>query len=120
MSSAERPAAERELEALLLVRLLRLNAMIYGLVTGLLAGLGIFVATNCLLLKGGAVVKPHLALLNQFLPGYRVTFAGSLIGLVYGFVLGFLTGWSVATLYNWVLRLRTKRVEDRPRFPPPA
>jgi hypothetical protein len=115
-----RPAAERDLEALVLVRFLRLNAMIYGIVAGVLAGLGIFVATNWLLLKGGAVVGPHLALLGQFLPGYRVTFTGSLIGLVYGFVLGFLTGSSIATMYNWLVRFKTKRVEDHRRFPPPS
>jgi hypothetical protein len=69
------------LEEVVLTRLLRLNAAVHGLVTGLVAGLGLFIATNWLVLKGGEVVGPHLALLGQFFVGYRVTFVGSLIGL---------------------------------------
>jgi hypothetical protein len=87
-------------------RLLRLSAALHGLVTGLLLGLLIFLATNWLVLKGGAVVGPHLALLAQFFPGYRVTFVGSLIGLGYGFVVGFAIGFAIAWLYNRLLVLR--------------
>ena len=73
------------LETVVMTRLLRLNAALHGVVTGLLLGLGIFVATNWLVLKGGPVVGPHLALLGQFFIGYRVTLLGSLIGFAYGF-----------------------------------
>jgi hypothetical protein len=97
------------LETVVMTRLLRLNAALHGIVTGLLFGLGIFVATNWLVLKGGPVVGPHLALLGQFFIGYRVTFVGSLLGFVYGFVLGFVIGFVIAWLYNRVLYLRTSR-----------
>jgi hypothetical protein len=97
------------LETVVMTRLLRLNAALHGIVTGLLFGLGIFVATNWLVLKGGPVVGPHLALLGQFFIGYRVTFLGSLIGFAYGFALGFVIGFSIAWLYNRVLYLRTSR-----------
>jgi hypothetical protein len=97
------------LETVVMTRLLRLNAALHGIVTGLLFGLGIFVATNWLVLKGGPVVGPHLALLGQFFIGYRVTFLGSLIGFAYGFALGFVIGFSIAWLYNHVLYLRTSR-----------
>jgi hypothetical protein len=80
--------------------------MVQGIVTGIVVGLGIFIAPNWLVLKGGAVVGPHLSLLGQFLPGYRVTFVGSLIGLVYGLVGGFVGGYLVASLYNWIVALR--------------
>src|SRR5919108_5534443 len=96
----------RALEELVLTRVIRLNAVVQGLVTGLLAGLAIFVATNWLILKGGPVVGPHLALLGQFFIGYRVTFVGSLIGLAYGFVAGFLLGYGIARMYNWLVSLR--------------
>ena len=43
---------EKALEAVVLTRLLRLNATLQGLVIGIIAGLGIFVATNWLLIKG--------------------------------------------------------------------
>ena len=81
-------------------RILRLDAMLAGITTGLVAGLGLFLATNWLVLKGGDPIGPHLVLLAQFLPGYRVTFLGSLIGFVWAFVWGFAAGWSVSRLYN--------------------
>jgi hypothetical protein len=91
-----------------LTRVIRLNAMVQGLVTGLLSGLVVFVATNWLVLKGGTVVGPHLALLGQFFIGYRVTFLGSLIGFVYGFATGFLAGYFVALVYNRVVEHRNR------------
>ncbi len=96
-----------ELEALLLTRLLRLNAAVAGVVTGIMAGGTLFLATLWLVLKGGAVVGPHLALLGQFFPGYRVTIAGSVLGFGYAFVCGFLLGFFVAALYNWLSDLRS-------------
>jgi hypothetical protein len=104
MSKSE-PAPEK----VMLTRLLRLNAMLHGLVLGLVAGVGVFLATNWLILKGGEVIGPHLALLGQFFIGYRVTFVGSLIGLAYGFVTGFLIGYGVAWMYNWLITLRQHR-----------
>jgi hypothetical protein len=80
--------------------LLRVNARAWGIAFGLTLGLGLLVATNVLVLKGGAVVGPHLGLLSVFLPGYRVTFAGSLVGFVYMFVIGYGFGRLVGHLYN--------------------
>lgn len=90
-------------------RLLRLNAVVHGVVTGLVAGMTLFVATNWLVLKGGRVVGPHLSLLGQFLIGYRVTFWGSVIGFAYACVLGFLCGFAAASMYNWLVDLRSSR-----------
>ena len=78
----------------------RFNATALGVLLGLLAGAGLFLATNFLVLKGGAIVGPHLALLAQFFPGYRVTFLGSLIGFGYAFCVGFAIGVVFALLYN--------------------
>src|SRR6266545_6945028 len=97
---------ENDLEKVVLTRLLRLNATVQGFVTGTIAGLVVFIATNWLVLKGGYVVGPHLALLGQFFIGYRVTFVGSLIGFAYGFVSGFLIGYFVARMHNWLVDLR--------------
>ena len=96
------------LESLVSIRLMQLNATVQGVVVGLIAGLGIFIATNWLIIKGGPVVGPHLALLGQFFIGYRVTFVGSLIGFAYGFVLGFCVGYGVARAYNWLADLRQR------------
>jgi len=100
-------------ENLVLTRVMRLNAIVQGVVTGLVAGLAIFIATNWLVIKGGTVVGPHLALLGQFFIGYRVTFIGSLIGFAYGFVLGFGVGYGVARTYNWLAEVRERRGRKR-------
>ena len=97
---------KQALQEVVLTRLLRLNATVQGIVTGIVAGLGLFIATNWLVLKGGRVVGPHLSLLSQFFIGYRVTFMGSLIGLAYGFACGFIGGYLVACLYNWIVDLK--------------
>ena len=97
---------EKALEEVVLTRILRLNATVQGLVSGIVAGLAVFIATNWLVLKGGYVVGPHLSLLSQFFIGYEVTFVGSLIGFAYGFGCGFIGGYLVARMYNWIAGLR--------------
>jgi hypothetical protein len=102
------PKDEKSVEKIIMTRMLRVSAAVHGGVTGLVVGLGIFIATNWLVLKGGRVVGPHLVLLSQFFIGYRVTFVGSLIGFGYGFVLGFVVGYAIAWLYNHLLGLRSR------------
>lgn len=99
---------DKEFERVILTRLVRLNAKVHGLVTGVIAGLAIFIATNWLVLKGGPTVGPHLALLGQFFIGYRVTFVGSLIGFAYAFACGFIVGYSIAWIYNAVAERRQR------------
>jgi hypothetical protein len=97
----ESPTQERELQA----ALLRLNARAWGIAIGLLLGTAIFVATNILVIKGGANVGQHLSLLSVFLPGYRVTFAGSVIGFVYLFVIGYILGRLIGFVYNHLVQM---------------
>lgn len=88
------------------VRVLRLEALVQGLAWGVVAGLGLFLATNFLVLKGGRVVGPHLALLRQFFIGYEVSFVGSLIGFAYAFLCGFVAGYVVSRVYNRIVAKR--------------
>jgi len=90
------------------ISVIRLEAIVEGIVVGLVVGGGVFAATNLLVLRGGRVVGPHLALLSQFFVGYEVSFLGSLVGFAWGFVYGFLAGYFVATLYNLVVVRRAK------------
>ncbi len=80
----------------------RLDPVAFGLSVGIIAGLGLLLATLTLVLKDGGPVGPTLQLLNQYFPGYSVTILGSLLGLIYGFAAGFVAGWSFAFLRNTV------------------
>ena len=89
------------------------NAKTLGLVSGLIFGLIIFIATNWLVIKGGYinasgeyVVGPHLQLLGQFFIGYRVSFVGSIIGFGYGFAVGTLAGALFSRIYNKIVEFR--------------
>jgi len=78
----------------------RMNATMTGIVIGLLLGIGLFLATLWLVIKGGPNPGPHLALLGQYFPGYSVSFLGALIGFAYALALGFATGFILGNLYN--------------------
>ena len=70
----------------------RANARAWGIATGLVLGLGLFVATAWLVAKGGADAGAHLGRLGQVLPGYSVTWTGAALGALYGFVIGYAFG----------------------------
>ncbi len=82
----------------------RLNAVTTGLALGSLCGLGLFLATVWLLLKGGPRPGPHLALLAQYLPGYSVSLGGSLLGFLYALGFGFVSGFLLAFIYNRLVK----------------
>jgi len=82
----------------------KLNAKLLGIVFGMLLGIGMFLATNFLVLKGGENVGQHLVLLSQFFPGYSVTFLGSLVGFAYAFAVGLVIGSVLGAVYNKVAR----------------
>ena len=99
-------------EKRLLSGILWLNARVLGLALGVIFGLGLFIATNWLVIKGGNPVGPHLALLSQYFIGYRVTFLGSFVGFGYGFALGTLCGAMVGWIYNKIVALRNKNLKE--------
>jgi hypothetical protein len=99
---------EKNNEEQLTRAVLRLNGNVWGVACGILCGLGLFLATIWLVIKGGQQVGPHLKLLAQFLPGYRVTAGGAFLGLLYGLLLGFIAGWLLAWIYNRIVSLRRR------------
>ncbi len=98
-------AAEREI---LEHAVARLRAGIMAIVFGMTCGCGLFAATAWLLIRGGENIGPHLALLNQFFPGYSVTWPGAFVGFFYGAVSGAGVAFCIAWIYNFVLQLRGK------------
>lgn len=80
--------------------MLHINEQGWGIAIGAVLGLGLFIATNTLVIRGGESVGQHLGLLGVYFPGYSVTFGGSLIGFVYAFVLGYGVGRTIGAVYN--------------------
>jgi hypothetical protein len=90
------PEESREIRRVVL----KLQGKAWGVAVGLLLGLGLFIATMILVLMGGPNPGPHLRLLGEFLPGYRVTIGGAFLGFVYMFVIGYALGRLIGTVYN--------------------
>jgi hypothetical protein len=96
-------AQEDRIEAIIHLSFARFDIRAFAMAVGLVVGGLVWLATVALLLKGappGTPVGPHLAQLWVFFPGYSVTWPGSLVGLVYGFVLGVGVGGSFAFSWN--------------------
>ena len=98
----------------------RLDPVAMGAATGAVGGLGLFLATAILLIKGGRVVGPNLSLLGQFIPGFSMTWAGATIGLIEAGLFGFLAGYAGSWLCNQgvmayasLLRSRAETKEGR-------
>lgn len=102
----ERAQARRE-EQLIKHAVVRLNGHVLGFVLGTIGALALFAATMWLVLKGGEVVGPHLGLLDNFLPGYSVTVVGSFVGAAYAFVIGYICGYIVSSVYNFIAMIRS-------------
>ena len=84
----------------------RLHAFVLALVGALIGGVGLFVMTAWLLVKGGATTGAHLQLLGQYFYGYSVTWTGCIFGLLYGALVGAVVGWCIGAVYNLVVGLR--------------
>lgn len=90
----------RDEEQVLRRVMLRINEQGWGIAIGMVLGLGLFIATNLLIIRGGENVGQHLSLLGVYFPGYSVTFVGSIIGFVYAFVVGYGIGRTIGVVYN--------------------
>lgn len=95
-------AEEQELSRMVVA----IQAGVLALVCAVLGGLALFLMTVWLVIKGGPRVGQHLSLLGQYLIGYSVTWTGSVVGLLYGAIIGGILGWTVAKIYNGVASLR--------------
>ena len=87
-------------DELLIQTFAKVDAIAFGISTGVVCGLGLFAATIVLLIKGGENVGANLSLLSQYFPGYSVTWTGSIIGLIYALLAGFAAGWTLACVRN--------------------
>ena len=79
-----------------------LHKRAFGIATGTVAALLVFLATAVYLLR-----DPHpgleLGLLSQFFTGYSVSWSGAVIGSVQAWIAGFVMGWFLAFTRNLML-----------------
>ncbi len=93
--------------------LARIDQIAFGISTGVLACLVIFLATVWLLIKGGEVVGPHLQLLSNYFPGYTMNFKGAVLGGCYGFMYGGALGWLFASMRNILIAFQLYRIRRK-------
>ena len=95
----------------------RYDPVALGGAVGVVMGLGLFLATVLLLLRGGVDVGANLAVLENYLLGYSVSWSGAVVGLLEAGLGGFGFGWVLARLINLVIAAEERglllRVEER-------
>ena len=84
----------------------KLHGHSLGLALGGIAALGLLITTNWLVIRGTADESVHAALFSHYLPGYAVTFPGSIFGAVDVFVISYLFCVLLGVIYNGVVALR--------------
>lgn len=90
-------------QALLSAVFAKMDVLAMAIAAGVLFALGLFAATVVLLLQdvpAGYPVGQHLNELQSYLPGYSVTWTGSIAGLLNGFVIGAIAGFFLALFWN--------------------
>lgn len=81
----------------------RIDVVALAVAMGTVCAISLFVMTAALLIKGappGWPVGAHLSLLGIYMPGYEVSWGGSVIGAVYAWITGALIGFVWAVLWN--------------------
>lgn len=107
---------EAILKETLAVVLARIDPVAAGIAVAFVLGGLVAGATFFLLVRGGPHVGATLSLLGQFFPGYSMSVGGSLLGLFWGALAGFLGGWLFAHVSNVAHVLYVSFVERRARL----
>lgn len=84
------------------------DAIALGISIGIICGVGLFLATSILLINGGPNIGQNLALIANYFIGYKVTWAGAIIGFVQASIGGFVFGYVTAKLINIVIGIYEK------------
>ena len=90
-------------KAILMTAFARMDPVSLAVALGTVWALMLMLATAILLLKGspeGIETGRHLELLGIYLPGYEVSWAGSLLGAFYMWIIGAIVGFVLAVLWN--------------------
>jgi len=90
-------------KAILMAAFAKMDAVALAVAVGTTWALMLLLATAILLIKGapsGGEVGGHLELLGIYLPGYRVSWGGGVLGAFYVWLIGAITGFMLALLWN--------------------
>lgn len=90
-------------KAVLMAAFARIDPVALAVALGAVGAMLLALMTIVLVLKGappGSAVGPHLALLGVYLPGYTVSWGGSVVGALYAFVIGGAIGFVWAVMWN--------------------
>jgi hypothetical protein len=80
-----------------------MDAVALAVALGTVCAVGLFLMTAVLLVKGappGMHVGPNLGVLGVYLPGYSVSWGGSVVGALYAGIVGAVTGFVWAVMWN--------------------
>jgi hypothetical protein len=121
MSHEAMAASRRRTDVIVEAAFARIDIVALATAAGVVGAFVLFLATAWLVQRGappGLQVGAHLGLLAHFLPGYSVSWAGSLVGFVHGFLVGFCSGAAVGAFWNlihyaYLLLLSRADVVDR-------
>lgn len=84
---------------------MKLDSLAFGIAVGVISGILLSLATLFVTLNELYSVMRYMLLLGQYFPGYTVSAPGSILGLFYGFLAGFLGGWGFASLRNLSVKI---------------
>lgn len=90
-------------KAILMTAFAKMDPVALAVALGSVWAILLMLATAILLVKGapeGHGVGGHLGLLAIYMPGYRVSWGGGLIGALYMMVVGGIVGYILAVLWN--------------------
>lgn len=102
-SAVAEPDEEKSLPPAATLLFAPVDKRAFGVAIGTVSGIGIFAVTAIDLARG--LPWHGLRLIGEYFVGYQLTWKGALIGLLWGFAVGFCGGWFVAFARNLALAI---------------
>ena len=110
---AKRPSPAEVLDEAFAQAFYKIDSVAYGLAVGITVALFFWLLTLFVASKDNPDLIYLFFLLRQYFPAYRPTITESWLALVYGFLAGFLFGWGVTALRNFVIRFYVQWIRRR-------
>lgn len=115
MAASPSKTTESDLAESLLLAVSPVHKAALGSATGLVAGL-VVAALTLFVVVLQPEPRPRLDLLANYFYGYTVTLEGAAIGFAWAFAVGFVAGWFVAFVRNFVTAVWLFFVRTRAQF----